>query len=117
MASDVTFTIDWNNIPAFLSEMPRVVRRAGRESAKAVRDGAAARSRVRTGQMKREWRVTEDADGLTVDDPTPWTKYNEFGTRHMSAQPMLTPAVEEERPQFPGRVVDALNALAAQESR
>lgn len=117
MAGSVKFDILWNRIPDFLSDLPRVVRRASRESAEAVRIGAANRSRVATGAMKAGWRVTEDRDGIAVDNPVPYTIFNEYGTVHMSSQPMLTPAVEEERRNFPERVADAINALADAESR
>lgn len=117
MPTGVSVKILWDNIPAFLEELPRAVRRASRESAEAIRQGAADRSRVRTGAMRRGWRVTEDADGITVDNPVAHTIFNEYGTRRMSAQPMLTPAVEEERAQFPSRVADAVRALADAESR
>lgn len=117
MASNVKVEIRWDNIPSFLRELPRVVRRASRESAENIRMGAALRSRVATGAMKAGWRVTEDREGLTVDNPVPYTIFNEYGTVNMSSQPMLTPAVEEERRQFPQRIAESIDALAKAESR
>lgn len=117
MPSTVKVEIRWNNIPSYLAEMPRVARRASREAAESIRIGAALRSRVLTGAMKNGWRVTETREGLTVDNPVPYTIFNEYGTVNMSSQPMLTPATEEERRQFPQRLIESLNALARTESR
>ena len=117
MASTVKVEIRWNNIPGFLQEFPRAVRLASREAAENIRMGAALRSRVRTGAMKNGWKVIEDAEGLIVTNPVPYTIFNEYGTVNMTSQPMLTPAVEDERRAFPERVAKAINTVADQESR
>jgi HK97 gp10 family phage protein len=61
-------------------------------------DEAQRRSRVRTGTMRDGWTAERTgAYEYTVFNDVPWTVYNEYGTRYMSAQPMLGPAVELER--------------------
>lgn len=76
--------------------------------------GAKARSRVDTGAMKAGWqsRRAEEANTYEVFNPVYYTVFNEFGTVNMSAQPMLAPAVEEERQQFPERLRDIWMQLA-----
>lgn len=66
-----------------------------------IEGGAKVRSRVDTGQMKNGWHSVDHgtADG-EVRNGVEHAIYNEFGTRHMSAQPMLHPSVEDARPAF-----------------
>ncbi len=85
----------------------RVVK-ARQDTAKDIRDGAAARSRVDTGAMQKGWQTAEvDDDTSQVGNAVEWVIYNELGTRHMSAQPMLYPAVEVARKPFVQRIRDA----------
>lgn len=70
-----------------------------------VQDGAERRSRVDTGTMRRGWHVEfEDPTHATIGNPVPYTEFNEFGTAHMAAQPMLIPEIEIARPKFAARV-------------
>lgn len=63
------------------------------------------RSRVRTGAMKKGWtRVRFGAGfrgGWRVLNDEKHTIYNEFGTAHMAAKPMLRPAMEAIRGDVP----------------
>lgn len=52
-------------------------------------------SRVRTGKMKKGWTRRRTRGGYIVYDPVRYTVYNEFGTRKMSAKPMLGPAMRK----------------------
>jgi uncharacterized protein YfaP (DUF2135 family) len=72
--------------------------------------GAQARSRVDTGAMKNGWRVVDGDDEYSkqVVNSVEYSKYHEYGTRHMSAQPMAVPAAEEARPSFEAAVGKAL---------
>ncbi len=77
-------------------------------TAKAIRDGAARRSRVDTGQMQAGWVVAEvDDETSQVANPVEHSKYNEYGTSRMAAQPMLHPAVEAAREPFRRKIRDA----------
>ncbi len=89
-------------------DLTKRMRRGERMAASAVRQTvrdmqktAQARSRVDTGAMKDGW-VTAMIDDFTgqLGNPVKHVIYNEFGTRHMSAQPMLKPAVESAREPF-----------------
>lgn len=80
---------------------------AQRTSAR-VQRGAQARVRVRTGKMQQHIRVYEDPDKrqfrIQVDDVAgrnPMVPvWHEFGTKHMSAQPAMGPALEEVRAEY-----------------
>ena len=62
---------------------------------------AQVRSRVDTGEMRAGWTAGQTGEHeWTVSNSVEHTIYNEFGTVHMSAQPMLTPAVEAQRSNF-----------------
>lgn len=89
-----------------ISRIPWIVTKADREVQKIIEEalfliefGAAARSRVDTGQMQRGWQseVTGYHEG-TVYNMVEHTYYNEYGTVNMTAQPMLAPAIEEIEP-------------------
>jgi hypothetical protein len=68
-----------------------------RASADRIVEGAKRRSRVRTGWMRDHWTAERvDQYEWEVGNPVEYTVYNEFGTRYMSAQPMLGPATLEE---------------------
>lgn len=58
--------------------------------------------RVDTGAMKGGWRVVDGDDEHTkeVVNSVEYSKFHEYGTRHMSAQPMCVPAAEEAHPGF-----------------
>jgi HK97 gp10 family phage protein len=70
---------------------------APKAAADRVVNGAKRRSRVDTGRMRDAWDKEQTGPGeWTVFNDVDYTIYNEFGTVHMSAQPMLSPALEEE---------------------
>jgi HK97 gp10 family phage protein len=70
---------------------------APKAAADRVVQGAKRRSRVDTGRMRDGWDKEETGRGeYTVFNDVDYTIYNELGTMHMSAQPMLSPALEEE---------------------
>jgi hypothetical protein len=56
---------------------------------------AQAHARVRTGYMRENIRWDPTAHELRGG--APYTVFNEFGTRYMSAQPMFQPALEAGR--------------------
>lgn len=97
------------------SRLPAIIARSGPgvEAAvdltlRRVRDGARRRARVDTGEMRRKLqdRKTGRFSGV-VEGLADHTIFNEFGTRYMSAQPMLVPAAEENRQAFRRMVREA----------
>jgi hypothetical protein len=87
-----TFQIVKNEFPRIAQGLERRFLEAGAEAAQEIAEGAAGRSRVDTGAMAAGWR----AERLEFGNPIPWTRFNESGTRFITAQPMLGPAVEAE---------------------
>jgi HK97 gp10 family phage protein len=66
-----------------------------------IEAGAKARSRVDTSAMKNAWHtVAVGALESEVRNGMDYVIFNEYGTRHMSPQPMATPAAEEAREGF-----------------
>lgn len=67
----------------------------------AIEAGAKMRARVDTGAMRAglQGEMTGEYDGH-VQGLAAHTVFNEFGTRHMAAQPMLIPAGQEAREPF-----------------
>jgi HK97 gp10 family phage protein len=86
-----------STIPQIRRELDLRAETASKNAAERVVQGAKLRSRVRSGTMRGGWQFERTGrHEYTVDNPVDWTIYNEFGTRYMSAQPMLGPAMEEE---------------------
>ncbi len=101
MARGTSVKLVFNHLPALANRLPAKAGKVVQESLDRVVEGAKQRSRVDTGAMKEGWRK-ETAGGLsgTVTNDTPETIFNEFGTSHMAAQPMLGPSIADERPRF-----------------
>lgn len=101
MASGISFKVTKNRLPAIAKQLPEAADVIVRRNLEAVRDGAARRSRVDKGEMRAGWAVemTGQAEGQVVN-PVEHTAFNEYGTRNMSAQPMLRPAMEQQRGPF-----------------
>lgn len=86
--------------------------RAERSAAEELRDDMKSRVRVDTGDLRDSIRVETGAEGLRVgpgDEQKDKALANEFGTRHMSAQPYVVPAMEAIRRKFPEKVVQEVN--------
>lgn len=82
---------------SLVTDLAAVVER----TARVVHSGAIIRSRVDTGQMRAGWRVQrESLYEWLISNAVIHTIFNEFGTRYMSAQPMLTPAIESSEAMF-----------------
>lgn len=81
---------------------------AVRQTLKGMQKTAKARSRVDTGRMKAGWEIVEITDHSGVlRNTVRHVVFNEYGTRHMSAQPMLHPAAEQAREPFRRRIAKA----------
>lgn len=73
------------------------------EAGQNITKGAQQRSPVDTGNLRANWRYDLEASGLlsttltlTVGNAAYYSRFIEFGTRHMDAQPMLRPAWDDE---------------------
>jgi len=121
-----------NIITRSKSRIPEVMAVGGKKTAEAVeitahniQTIAALKSRFQYGNMRAGWDA-EEVDGsieiggrpVEVDfgehnsawrvfNNVEYTIYNEFGTVYMTAQPMLAPAIEMERPEFERRLKEA----------
>jgi len=90
-----------SRIPQIVATATTRVRLAVGATVGNIERGAKVRSRVDTGQMRSGWygEMIGEFEG-EVGNPVEHTLYNEYGTEDMPAQPMLHPAVEEERVPF-----------------
>lgn len=74
-----------------------------------IHQEAVQRSRVDTGALRGSWRTEHPRPGVAiVASDQEHAIYNEFGTRHMAAQPMLQPAVKRVLPKVAERVARLL---------
>lgn len=90
------------HIPRLIDESPVKARLAVEKTCVLVVTRAMGHSRVRTGVMRSEWKFDMhevEAEG-TVFNLIRYAVYNEYGTRHMAAHPMLRPALAESRAEF-----------------
>jgi len=83
---------------------PRVVEATGYR----MQAGAQERARYKTGFMRGEieWQQDPGAMEGQLIAGANYTIYHEYGTRYMSAQPMLGPAAEEQREPFARDLAD-----------
>lgn len=86
-----------NRLPDIAAQLPEATDViVNRKHGPRMRDAAARYSRVDSGEMRDgwQWEATGQGQGQLINR-VPHTGFNEFGTRHMSAQPMARPALEE----------------------
>jgi len=97
-------------IAALEASVPKVVTRTGFR----IEAGAKARARVKTGYMRGQirWTPIDPFSGEVVGGAS-YTIFNEYGTVHMTAQPMFGPATEEARPVFIEELRVAIKKAAA----
>lgn len=79
-----------------------VVSRAGEHSRY---DTSPGREKEQRPHMRDEWTAEAETDTRwIVYNPVDYTIHNEFGTVNMTAQPMLHPAMDEEKPIFAAKL-------------
>lgn len=91
-----------SRIPTICAEADRKVAQAVNRAGYRIEAGAKTRARRKTGFMagELEWIPGPgDHEGQAVGGAH-YTVHHEFGTRYMTAQPMLVPATEDARPLF-----------------
>lgn len=108
----ISVTIQSNRLPSLPGLVRAGVRGAVQKAVFDVEAGCKVRSRVDTGAMRNAWhgRMTGDTEG-EVSNGVEHVLYNEYGTAHMSAQPMAHPAADAARPGFEAAVSAALKGL------
>lgn len=83
----------WNSdIGRYAASVPARATRARDRLGQTGQKVARARARVRTGEMRN--RIEYQSRINTLESAAPWTRFHEFGTRYIDAQPMLTPAFD-----------------------
>lgn len=96
---------EFNHIPQIGLQLRRNASTAVRKALADIEKLAKQKARVDTGAMRDEIHQEPaslgpmDTVGEVVSSKE-YGPYNEFGTVHMSAQPYMTPAGEEVKPQF-----------------
>jgi len=90
-----------SRIPSIIASSSTRVSLAVRRAEANIERRAKAKSRYDTGNMRGGWQSEKlgPFDGM-VFNLVSYTIYNEYGTVHMAAQPMIRPAVEESREEF-----------------
>ena len=83
---------------------------------KLVEQDAKRRARYRTGRMRnsiREMNRVETSTKVEVQVGTdiPHGPPNEFGTRYMTAQPFMRPAVDENKPVIKAAILNPIEAV------
>jgi hypothetical protein len=93
--------IVFNRLPELRGQLRTRASQAVRKTVEDIQADAAERSRVDLGNMKAGWQM-EMQDDLNGDvyNEVEYVEHHEYGTVHMSAQPMATPAAEAARPGF-----------------
>jgi HK97 gp10 family phage protein len=99
-----------NHFPRIIAEIPVKSEAAVEASCILIEHGAARRARVESGAMKEGFRheLFPDFAGR-VWNIKEYAIYNEFGTKYMSAQPMVRPAVVETEAKFIEFLVEAFS--------
>lgn len=98
-----------SHFPAIVRHADRAAQRAVDSAGYRIEAGSKIRARHRTGFMRGEIQWVSgpgDHEGQVVAGAN-YTIYHEYGTRYMTAQPMLRPALEDARPLFEQDLRDA----------
>lgn len=108
----ISVKITSNKLPTIAQRLPRGAHDVLAASLMRVQEGASRRSRVDTGELRDSWAVafTGPTDGEVFSD-SDHAVFNEWGTRFMSAQPMLRPSIDEERPRYIAALANLISDL------
>lgn len=85
-----------------MNDVKRVVKQNGSELQDKMQDKADFTRGYATGETKRSIGLDVTDGGFTaeVGPTTEYSEYLEYGTRFMSAQPFVSPALDEQKTQF-----------------
>lgn len=84
-----------NKLPNVARNTPLAIAKRQKRGAEMIKAGAQRRSRRDTGEMEEGWQVEGSGPAWLVFNDVEHVIFNEFGTVHMTAQPMLRPASDE----------------------
>lgn len=90
----------WSRIPLIITGSYGKAQRAVSNACASMVRIAQDNSRVDSGEMRGGWQMEVSGIEGVVFNTVAHTVYNEYGTIHMSAQPMLRPAIEQVEPEF-----------------
>ena len=87
---------------ATMDDVKRVVRHHGQQLQEKAQSHADFKKGYQTGTTKRSIALEIKEGGLTaeVEPGTEYSKYLEYGTRFMEAQPFMRPALNEQKNKF-----------------
>src|SRR5688500_1832359 len=109
---NATARITHNRFPELEAKVPGLVGRIVAKTAHDVQAEAQDLSRLDIGTMKAGWTAEQEAETVwVVYNGGAHVIFNEYGTVHMSAQPMLAPAVDHAKPRLAAAVNAALQSL------
>jgi len=95
MSFSISIHVDTAKLEEIAAKSGQTTRQIIESAGKEVESYAKSFSRVDTGAMKSGWQSEMTGDMTArISNDVEYTIYNEFGTYKMSAQPMLTPAME-----------------------
>lgn len=102
MSTSISIRLDTRKLDKLLNELkPRADKILDAVSIAVQAQATMNTTRVDTGAMKGGWRWKRSGNLVrTVWNTQEYAYYHEFGTMRISAAPMLTPAIEAERPKL-----------------
>ena len=100
----LTVSVRKNRIPQVINEMTTNAAQAVSETIAEAGQRAKALARVDTGEMRGSVRGTVDGLKGVLETDVEHSIYNEYGTRFLSAQPFMGPAMEAVRGRFHRRM-------------
>ncbi len=107
--SSMSLEIKFDRLPQLRGELRRRASNIVRETAFAVEAQAKELAPVDTGTLRNSIQAEPEGEHTWIVAPhTEYAEHLEYGTRHMAAQPYMTPAAEAERPIFLSRMKDVL---------
>lgn len=107
----LTVQIKFNRLPELAKAFPVAVDKIVQSTALKIEARAKTLAPVKTGALRNSIRAVNTGQGRAeVRVGVKYGAYVEYGTRHRTAKPYLTPAVRQEE----GPFVDALKHLEGQ---
>ena len=97
MSISISVTLNTAELERIANQLDVRKHEVGRKIGPDFEASAKAHSRVDTGAMRSAFMVSYPGGDVIarLSNDIEYTKYNEFGTYKMAAQPMMIPAIEE----------------------
>jgi HK97 gp10 family phage protein len=108
----ISIVIKMNRVPEVMAGLRAAAIQAVQQTAAQVQTDAKSFCPVRTGALRESIRTEMDGDlTAAVGSDLNYSVFVELGTRRMTAQPYLTPAVEVARGQFATTIEDLMRRV------